>query len=93
MKNDDKLILSARSAAVYRTDLSDETLELAANELDRLLYARFGERKRGGEIELPVDFRVRPEVKGFTVEVRDGKFSMRSMISKKQYPRYSSAKS
>ncbi len=72
MKNDDKLILSARSAAVYRTDLSDETLELAANELDRLLYARFGERKRGGEIELPVDFRVRPEAKGFTVEVRDG---------------------
>ena len=66
------LVLSCRTATTYRTALSDQTLALAAHELDRLLHTRFGENKRGSGRELPVSFLVNPVTKGFSVAVRDG---------------------
>ncbi len=70
MKKSAMLVLSNRTVLTFATPPADEQLELAANELDRLLFARFGEGKVEPDQVVNVDFNVDPAAKGFSVRVR-----------------------
>ena len=72
------LTLSAAAEFAYRGLGRDETLELAANELDRLAYGKFGPSRRKKQQTVPVVFTVTAKAKGFSAAVRGGALIFRA---------------